>query len=290
MTGGGLRERPREVPALVTPMPVRRVRGRARWAELSTGVGLLVAVAGVALGFHMEGAGLRMLLQPTALLVVGAGTAGAVLVQYPMRVVVGAMRALWVALAGEADDSGAMADELVRYARQARRQGLLSLDGELEGVADPFLRRGLTLAVDGVPAEELRSILEREVVAGAERADLDADVLETAGGSAPTIGILGAVLGLIHVMRLLGDVDEVGRGIAAAFVSTVYGVGVANLVLLPLAGKLRMRAQAEELTRAMILEGVVSIAGGVMPRALEVRLGGYVTARAAPVGVKARAG
>lgn len=247
-------------------------------------VGLAVALAGIAYGFHVEGARLSLLLQPTALLVVGAGTAGAVLVQYPMGVVTGALRELWAALREGETDRERVAAELVRYARQARRQGLLSLDGELERMEDGTLRRGLMLAVDGVGAVELRAILEREIEASCDREELFSEVFETAGGSAPTIGILGAVLGLIHVMQLLGQVDEVGRGIAAAFVSTLYGVAGANLLLLPLAGKLRMRARGTELVQRMVLEGVVSIAGGVMPRALEMRLGGYVAGVDGPVG------
>ncbi len=236
----------------------------------------MVALAGIVYAVHVEGLGLRVLLQPTALLVVGAGTLGSVLVQYPVSLVGEAVRALQDAVFGVARESEAVAVELVRYARQARRKGVLSLDGELERIADPFLRRGMTLAVDGVSAVELREILGRELEAHGQRAELVAEVFETAGGAAPTIGILGAVLGLIHVMQLLGNADDLGRGIAAAFVSTIYGLGLANLLLLPLGGKLRMRAQAAELERAMVVEGVASIAGGVLPRALEARLGGYV--------------
>lgn len=268
-----------ETTQAVVVLPARAgVRGQRRLPEMSTVCGLLVAVAGIAWGFHLEGAGLRLLLQPTAFLVVGAGTAGAVLVQFPAGVVVRAMRELRGAIFGESRDSSAVAADLVRYARMARRQGVVSLEGQLEGIADPFLQRALMLTVDGVGAEELRLILEREIAAQGEREAMASEVFETAGGAAPTIGILGAVLGLIHVMQMLGNMDEVGRGIAAAFVSTLYGVGAANLLLLPLGGKLRMRAQAVDLERLMILEGVVSIAGGVMPRALEVRLGGYVAA------------
>ena len=244
--------------------------------DLSTGLGLVVALAGIVYAIHVEGLGLRVLMQPTAFLVVGAGTLGSVLVQYPVAVVGEAVRALRNAVFGTAGESEAVAAELVRYARQARRKGVLSLEGELERIADPFLRRGMTLAVDGASAVELREMLEREMDAQGQQAELVAEVFETAGGAAPTIGILGAVLGLIHVMQLLGNADELGRGIAAAFVSTIYGLGAANLLLLPLGGKLRMRAQAAELERAMVVEGVASIAGGVLPRALEVRLGGYV--------------
>ena len=266
----------------VVPMPVVAAgRGRRGLPEMSAGFGLLLALAGIAWGFHAEGARLGLLWQPTAFLVVGLGTLGAVLVQYPAPVVGKACGELREAFFGTEGDRGAMAALLVRFARQARRQGVMSLEGELDGMEDGFLRRGLTLAVDGVGAEELRGILEREMEAQREQAERSSEVFETAGGSAPTIGILGAVLGLIHVMQLLGNVDEVGRGIAAAFVSTLYGVGAANLLLLPLAGKLRMRAQAAELRRMMMVEGVVSISEGVMPRALEVRLGGYYAGPAA---------
>ncbi len=268
-------ELPKEVLSPVVPIVVSKGRETVRSPAISTAAGLLLALAGIAYGFHVEGAHLGLLLQPTAFLVVGTGTVGAVLVQYPTRAVGLALRELREAFAAGEANLGDIAGDLVRYARLARRQGVLSLERELEAIANPFLSRALTLAVDGVSAEELRAILEREADARAEQAELASEVFETAGGAAPTIGILGAVLGLIHVMQLLGNVDEVGRGIAAAFVSTLYGVGVANLLLLPLAGKLRMRVQAAELERSMMLEGVVAIAEGVMPRALEVRLRGY---------------
>jgi len=164
---------------------------------------------------------------------------------------------------------------LVQYAYRARREGIISLDAELEKIKDPFLKKALMLAVDGTEPEELRKIMELDLVNQAERSDKTAQVFESAGGFAPTIGIIGAVLGLIQVMQHLQNIDEVGRGIAVAFVATIYGVGSANLLFLPWAGKLKFKSREEELLREMTLEGVISILEGMNPRMLENKILSY---------------
>jgi len=179
--------------------------------------------------------------------------------------------------------------ELVKYANRARREGIVSLDAELETIKEPFLKKSLMLAVDGTEPQELRSIMELELQNHADHEDKIPQVFESAGGFSPTIGIIGAVLGLIQVMQHLDKIDEVGRGIAVAFVATIYGVGAANLFLLPAAGKLRIRIREEQLLREMTLEGVVSILEGMNPRTLDSRLRGFLaeskteTARQTPV-------
>ena len=152
----------------------------------------------------------------------------------------------------------------------------MSLDDELESIEDPFLKRSLTLAVDGTEPEELRKMMDSALSAKAEQEELVSQVFESAGGFAPTIGIIGAVLGLIQVMQHLANMEEVGRGIAVAFVATIYGVGAANLLFLPCAGKLKIRLRQQQVLREMTLEGVVSILEGMNPHVLEGKLLGYL--------------
>jgi chemotaxis protein MotA len=164
----------------------------------------------------------------------------------------------------------------VQYAQKARREGIVSLDQDLEQIEDPFLKKSLMLAVDGTEPQELRKIMELELDNQAEYEEQVPQVFESAGGFAPTIGIIGAVLGLIQVMQHLDKIDEVGRGIAVAFVATIYGVGSANLLYLPVAGKLKLRIREEQIAREMTLEGVASILEGMNPRMLETKLLGYL--------------
>ena len=166
--------------------------------------------------------------------------------------------------------------KLVLYANQARRQGIVSSTPTLQDVEDPFLKKSLMLAVDGTEPGELRKIMELELDNQAEYEEKVPQVFESAGGFAPTIGIIGAVLGLIQVMQHLDKIDEVGRGIAVAFVATIYGVGSANLFFLPVAGKMRTPHPRGTDAREMTLEGVVSILEGMNPRMLETKLLGFL--------------
>jgi len=167
-------------------------------------------------------------------------------------------------------------EQLVSYAHQARRAGIVSLDDELPAIEDPFLKRSLTLAVDGTEPDELRKTMESELNARAEEEDLVPRVFESAGGFSPTIGIIGAVLGLIQVMQHLQNMEEVGKGIAVAFVATIYGVGAANLIFLPCAGKLKIRLRQQQVLREMTLEGVICILEGMNPHVLQGKLLGYL--------------
>ena len=176
-----------------------------------------------------------------------------------------------------AQKARATIDLLVKYANMARREGIISLDKELVTIDEPFLRRALMLAVDGTDPEELRKIMELELDNKEEQEEKIPQLFESAGGFSPTIGIIGAVLGLIQVMQHLDKIDEVGKGIAVAFVATLYGVGAANLILLPAAGKLRIRIRDEQIIREMTIEGVVSILEGMNPRMLEEKLLGFLS-------------
>lgn len=239
--------------------------------------GVFIALGGIIAGLMLEGGNLAQIVQPTAAMIVFGGTLGAVLLQFPLAVVLGAFARLVHVFFEPRQDPQKMIQELVQYANKARRDGIVSLDTELEGMQDPFLKRSLMLAIDGTEPQELRKMMELELDNQSEREEKIPQVFESAGGFSPTIGIIGAVLGLIQVMQHLDKIDEVGRGIAVAFVATIYGVGIANLFLLPTAGKLRIRIREEQVVREMTLEGVISILEGMNPRMLETKLLGFLS-------------
>jgi chemotaxis protein MotA len=238
--------------------------------------GVLLGLFGIVGGLLLEGGKVSQILQPTAAMIVFGGTAGAVLLQFPLPVVGNALRSLATVFfaSGEKLESGI--ELLVRLANVARREGIVKLDSELEKIEDPFLRKALMLAVDGTEPQELRKIMDLELDNQSERKERLHMVFESAGGFSPTVGIIGAVLGLIQVMQHLDKMDEVGRGIAVAFVATIYGVAAANLVFLPAAGKLRIRMREELVGNEMMLEGVISILEGMNPRMLEIKLRSFL--------------
>ena len=240
--------------------------------------GILLAVGGILAGLLLEGGNFRQILQPTAAMIVFGGTLGAVMLQFPLPVVLHALRRFGSVFVSPKVTPQATIHRLVQFAQKARKQGIVSLDADLAQIDDPFLKKSLMLAVDGTEPEELRKIMELELDNQAEYEEQVPQVFESAGGFAPTIGIIGAVLGLIQVMQHLDRIDEVGRGIAIAFVATIYGVGSANLLYLPVAGKMKLRIREEQITREMTLEGVASILEGMNPRMLEIKLLGFLVA------------
>jgi len=240
--------------------------------DKSSFAGVLIALGGITVGLMMEGGKLGQIMQPTAALIVFGGTLGAVMLQFPLRVVFAAFRRLGQLFFDDSKDPHTLIAEIVGYAHKARKDGIVSLDSALEKIADPFLRKSLMLAVDGTEPQEIRKMMELELDNQAEHEEHIPRVFESAGGFSPTVGIIGAVLGLIQVMQHLDDIGEVGRGIAVAFVATIYGVGAANLFFLPAAGKMKMRVRQEQIRREMMLEGVISILEGMNPRMIETKL------------------
>jgi chemotaxis protein MotA len=238
--------------------------------------GVLLAILGIVAGLLMEGGNLGQILQPTAALIVFGGTMGAVLLQFPLSTVIAAFRGLGHVFSEPQVQNGEIIRLLVTFANKARRNGVVSLDADLNTIQDPYLKRSLMLAVDGTEPTELRKLMRVSLDCTMESEERLPMVFESAGGFSPTIGILGAVLGLIQVMQHLDDIQEVGKGIAVAFVATIYGVGIANLFFLPFAGKMRLRMREEHLRREMMLEGVISILEGMNPRMLEVKLAGFL--------------
>ena len=250
--------------------------------DKSSLTGIVLALGGILAGLLLEGGNLRQIVQPTAAMIVFGGTLGAVMLQFPLPVVMNAMRRFGSVFVAPKEVPQETIRRLVQYAQKARKEGIVSLDADLNQIDDPFLKKSLMLAVDGTEPEELRKIMELELDNQAEYEEQVPQVFESAGGFAPTIGIIGAVLGLIQVMQHLDKIDEVGKGIAVAFVATIYGVGSANLLYLPVAGKMKLRIREEQITREMTLEGVASILEGMNPRMLETKLLGFLVESAEP--------
>ena len=238
--------------------------------------GVILAVVGIVAGLLIVGGNLGQILQPTASLIVFGGTMGAVLLQFPLTTVVGAFGAMAHIFSAPTKQDAQLINQLVAFANKARRNGVVSLDADLQTIQEPFLKQSLMLAVDGTEPAELRKIMRVSLDSKTEDEERLPAVFESAGGFSPTIGILGAVLGLIQVMQHLDNITEVGRGIAVAFVATIYGVGVANLFFLPFAGKMRIRIRDDHRRREMMLEAVISILEGINPRMLEVKLAGFL--------------
>lgn len=241
-------------------------------------LGLPLGLGMIVVGHVLEDGHVGSLLQGAAALIVFGGTLGAVCLSFSMRDMREAWRSLRFVFVDDLPPASHVLDAIGRLASKARKDGILSLEDEIEGLPDPFMRRGLRLAVDGTTPTTLRNMLEAENDSREEQEQAPARVYEAAGGYAPTVGILGAVLGLIHVMENLSDPSRLGSGIAVAFVATVYGVGSANLVLLPISAKLRARSTRRARRREVILEGVLAIQEGQNPRLIDQKLRGLLAA------------
>jgi len=261
----------------------KKSSGRADFASVA---GLAVAIIGILGGLLMEGGKIKDIAQLTAAIIVLGGTFGAVMVSTPLKVLKSALKRLTSVFLDDSPDLNGAAQDLIGYATKARKNGLVSLEQEAEKIPDLFLRKALSLAVDGTDLQEIRKMLELEIGIEEQKADSEAKVFECAGGYAPTVGIIGAVLGLIQVMKNLANIDEVGHGIAVAFVATVYGVASANLFFLPAGSKIRARAGAEIHRKELILEGVSGIVEGLNPKLIRLKLEAY-TERVEPKAVKA---
>jgi chemotaxis protein MotA len=251
--------------------------------------GLLLATAGILGGFLLEGGRTEQMLGTSAALIVFGGCAGAVMVANPVSLIRGAVLRLRDVLFESPSDTPEMIDQIVNYAVAARKNGLVSLESEAMTAPDPYLRKSLLLAVDGADLDEIRSMMELECDVAEARAEQEARVFESAGGFAPTIGIIGAVLGLIIVMGQIDDMKKVGHGIAAAFVATIYGVGSANILFLPAANKIKARAAQQRERQEMILAGVCGIVEGLNPKLIRTKLEAYSNKPSKPA-TKPRAG
>lgn len=238
--------------------------------------GLTVAIVAVLLGQHLEGGSVTSLLNGPAILIVVGGSIGATMLQSPLPVFVRAMAMLVWVIRPPQFQAEAQMKEIIKWAQLARREGLLGLEDVVETVRNAYARKGLQLVIDGNDPETIRETLELDAMAR-ERHDMNAaKVIDGMGGYAPTLGILGAVLGLIEVMNNLSDPARLGQGIAVAFVATVYGVGLANLVFIPTANKLKALVREESRLKELVTVGIMAIAAGDNPRVVEARLQGLI--------------
>ncbi len=244
--------------------------------DLLSFIGVAVAFAAILGGNWLEGGHLDTLANGPALVIVLGGSIGAVLLQTPLQTFLRSMRMLGMVFMPPSRGLEDTITKLVDWSKVARKDGLLGLERAALNEADLFVRKGMQLLVDGNEPDEIRHALEVELDSR-ERFDLQASkVLEAMGGYSPTIGIIGAVMGLIHVMQNLSDPSKLGSGIATAFVATIYGVGLANLFLLPMAGKLKAYVLQETHYRELVIEGLVAISEGENPRQIETRLQGFL--------------
>jgi chemotaxis protein MotA len=238
--------------------------------------GIILAFVALLVGAILKGAGVAALLSSAAFMIVFVGTFAAILIQTPGAVMKRAWRILPWVFKSPVPNRRAIIARMVEWSQIARRQGLLGLEPMLDNERDDFIRKGLQLVIDGSEPDQIRGILEVDLE-GREAADLRAaKVYEGMGIYAPTLGIIGAVLGLMAVMQNLADPSKLGKGIAAAFTATVYGIGLANLFLLPIASKLKTAAQAQSRVREMVIEGLIAIAQGENPRSVDTRLQSYL--------------
>src|SRR3954452_6285779 len=255
--------------------PKRQAKKAGMKPDIATAVGIVLALAGIVGGLILEKGQIQDIVQGTAAMIVLGGTFGAVLITNPLPVVLRAFGGVGKVFMEQASSTQEIIESLIQYATKARKNGIVSLEAEAAAIADPFLRKALGLAVDGTDLQEIRKMMETDIFLTEQGTETEAKVWEAAGGYAPTIGIIGAVLGLIQVMKHLEDIKEVGHGIAVAFVATVYGVGLSNILFLPMANKIRSRIRAASLLKEMTLEGVIGIVEGLNPTLIRLKLDSY---------------
>jgi chemotaxis protein MotA len=240
---------------------------------MTTILGLIIGIGGILVGNLLEGGNFGSLFQLTAALIVFGGTLGAVVLSNrteDLKLAVDYLRLVFRQT--ESEERARIAQEIIRSAQLARRDSILALETGLAGFSDPFMRAIYRFVIDGVDPEVLRRIFEEEIVINERRKLAAAKVWSDAGGFAPTVGIIGAVLGLIGVMAHITDTSLLGQGIAVAFVATIYGVGSANLVFIPVSNKLKVLIKFRSETEQMIVEGAVAIASGLNPHLIEQKI------------------
>lgn len=243
------------------------------WGSL---IGIVLALGGILAGQMLEGGKLGSLVQPAAFIIVIVGTIGAVLLQSGWHNFATGLKMAGRVFMPQDDNYASLMHDVTNWSTVARREGLLSLERMIKDVNDPFVAHGLRLIVDGVDPHKLREVLDMEIGAYETQQRLSIKIWEAAGGYAPTIGILGAVLGLIHVMENLSDPSRLGSGIAVAFVATIYGVGFANLVFLPISSKLKAIVNRDVFKHEMLADAFAGIAAGDNPRLIEERMNIYL--------------
>jgi len=243
-----------------------------RGTDRATIAGLLIAGCGLYFGMKLEGIRVYDIGQATAALIVFCGTIGAVLISMPLAQTKQALKTIPAILRHSSDPESKVIEQIIQYSRLVRARGLLSVEQETEAIQDSYFKRGMRLAVDAVGTDMMRNVLEADIAGMKAHAESAAVVYETAAGYAPTLGVAGAAIGLVQVMKHLDHMEQVGVGVAAAFVATIYGVLLANLVLLPIATKIRAQAEYRARVCGLMREGVLSIAAGLNPALIRLKL------------------
>ncbi len=244
--------------------------------NLTTPIGLLLGIGALIGGLIMEEGDLIAFLKPSAALIVFGGTFGAAMISFPGAILARLPKMLSKTFFFKSPNAQTVADTLVGLSERARREGLLALEEEVAKLENPLLRKGVMLVVDGTDPDLVRNVLLSDISVREREHEADAGLLEAMGGFAPTMGIIGTVMGLVNVLSNMSDPSHLGEAIAVAFIATFYGVGSANLIWLPLASKLKKLAEGGQLLDEMILEGLASIQSGENPRILQERLQPYL--------------
>ncbi len=244
--------------------------------DLATIIGLVLGFGAIIGGQILEGGHISAILQPTAAIIILGGTMGATFVSFPLNYIIQALKDVKKTFFPPQTNHESIIKDMIGYAAKARKNGLISLEQESQNIKDVFIKKGISLVVDGIDPQKLRETMETELMAFEEHSKISAEVFESAGGYAPTIGIIGAVLGLIHVMENLSDSSKLGAGIAVAFVATIYGLVTANIICLPMGSKLKHRLKEEVQIKQMIIEGLIAIQNGENPHFIEQRLRSYL--------------
>jgi chemotaxis protein MotA len=245
--------------------------------DLASIIGIVLALMAILGGQALEGGHISSIMQPTAAIIVLGGTFGACLLQFQLAAVFASFKACVKVFMDPKTNNKEVIREIIRLANKARKEGVIALESDAQQIEDTFLKRALTMAMDGVEPKVLRDTMELEISNQEDEAEEPIKFWTAAGGYSPTVGILGAVLGLIHVMENLSDPSKLGGGIAVAFVATVYGVGLANLLFLPMAGKLKLKVKIQLITKEIMLVGVIGILEGENPRLIEDKLKSYLS-------------
>jgi chemotaxis protein MotA len=248
-----------------------------RGNDISTALGLLIGVGGMLAGFTLDGGSILALVGIPALIIIVSGTVGALTVSSSLRDVMRIPGLIMQSMQRVAGPSPQLAQQLLEFAEKARRDGILSLEDTVEDLEDEMLRKGLRLVVDGTESEILVEVLESDLAIMEQRKMEDATLFETAGGFSPTMGIIGTVMGLVLVLgHLGGDTNELGRAVATAFIATLYGIGLANLVWLPIGNKLKGQVKQFRLQKQLIIVGVRSIQQGESPALVKEKIEGFL--------------
>jgi len=245
--------------------------------DLTTLLGLVVGIGSLLISVVLEGGHLSSLISLPAFMIVIGGTIGATAIGFRLEELKHVPQLLRIAFTNEKYDSVKLIETLVLFAEKARREGLLALEDELTDINDKFLKKGMQLVIDGTDAELVRSIMETELTFIQERHHKNAGIFEAAGGFAPTMGIIGTVMGLVHVLGNLADTESLGPAIATAFIATLYGVASANVFFLPIAAKLKNRSSYQILIHEVTLEGILSVQAGDNPRIVEEKLTAFLS-------------